>query len=45
MRRPGIRSAASAVIAAVKDADYLHVPECRRDHTTPAEALHLHGLD
>ena len=21
------------------------VPEGRRDHTTPAETLHLHGLD
>jgi predicted transposase YbfD/YdcC len=35
----------AAIIAAVKDAGYLHVPEGRRDHTTPAETLHLHGLD
>jgi predicted transposase YbfD/YdcC len=35
----------AAIIAAIKDAGYLHVPEGRRDHTTPAEALHLHGLD
>ena len=35
----------AAVIAALKDAGYLHVPEGRRDHTTPAEALRLHGLD
>ena len=35
----------AAVIAATKDAGYLHVPEGRRDHTTPAETLHLHGLD
>ena len=35
----------AAVIAAIKDAGYLHVPEGRRDHTTPAEALCLHGLD
>jgi hypothetical protein len=35
----------AAVIAAVKNAGYLHVPEGRRDHATPAEALHLHGLD
>ncbi len=35
----------AAVIAAIKDAGYLHVPEGRRDHTTPAETLHLHGLD
>jgi predicted transposase YbfD/YdcC len=35
----------AAIIAALKDAGYLHVPEGRRDHTTAAEALHLHGLD
>ena len=35
----------ATVIAAIKDAGYLHVPEGRRDHTTPAEALCLHGLD
>jgi predicted transposase YbfD/YdcC len=35
----------AAIIAAIKDAGYLHVPEGRRDHTTPAEALHLHGFD
>ncbi|MGE5292260.1 MAG: ISAs1 family transposase [Micromonosporaceae bacterium] len=35
----------AAVTAAIKDAGYIHVPEGRRDHTTPAEALHLHGLD
>src|SRR5450755_2365649 len=35
----------AAVIAAIKDAGYLHIPEGRRDHTTPAETLHLHGLD
>jgi predicted transposase YbfD/YdcC len=35
----------AAVIAAIKDAGYLHIPEGRRDHTTPAEALRLHGLD
>jgi len=35
----------AAVIAAIKDAGYLHVPEGRRDHTTPAEALRLHGFD
>jgi len=34
----------AAVIAAIKDAGYLHVPEGRRDHTTPAETLRLHGL-
>ena len=35
----------AAVIAAIKDAGYLHVPEGRRDHTTLAETLRLHGLD
>jgi predicted transposase YbfD/YdcC len=35
----------AAIIAAIKDAGYLHIPEGRRDHTTPAEALYLHGLD
>jgi predicted transposase YbfD/YdcC len=35
----------AAVIAAIKGAGYLHVPEGRRDHTTPAETLRLHGLD
>ena len=34
-----------AIIAALKDAGYLHIPEGRRDHTTPGEALRLHGLD
>ena len=34
-----------AIIAAIKDAGYLHDPEGRRDHTTPAETLRLHGLD
>jgi predicted transposase YbfD/YdcC len=35
----------AAVIAAIKDAGYLHIPEGRRDHTTPAEALRLHRRD
>jgi predicted transposase YbfD/YdcC len=35
----------AAIITAIKDAGYLHVPEGRRDHTTPAEAIRLHGLD
>ncbi len=35
----------AAVIAAIKDAGYLHVPEGRPDHTTPAETLRLHGLE
>jgi predicted transposase YbfD/YdcC len=34
----------AAVIDAIKDAGYLHVPEGRRDHINPADALHLHGL-
>jgi hypothetical protein len=35
----------AAIIAAIKEAGYLHIPEGRRDYTTPAETLHLHGLD
>ena len=35
----------AAITAALKDAGYLHIPEGRRDHTTPAETLRLHGLD
>jgi predicted transposase YbfD/YdcC len=35
----------AAIIAALKDAGYLHIPEGRRDHTTPAETLRLHGFD
>jgi hypothetical protein len=35
----------AAMIAALKDVGYLHIPEGRRDHTTPAETLRLHGLD
>jgi hypothetical protein len=35
----------AAITAALKDAGYLHIPEGRRDHTTPAETLHLHGFD
>jgi hypothetical protein len=35
----------AAIIAAIKDAGYLHIPEGRRDHTTPAETLRLHDLD
>ena len=31
-----------AVINAIHDAGYLHVPEGRRDHTTPADAPYLH---
>ena len=41
----------AAVITAIKDADYLHIPEGRRDHPPPppppppAETLRLHRLD
>ena len=35
----------ATVTTAIEDAGYLHVPEGRRDHATPAEAIHLHGLD
>lgn len=34
----------AAVINAIKDAGYLYIPEGRRDHTTTADALYLHGL-
>ncbi|WP_165485432.1 hypothetical protein [Protofrankia symbiont of Coriaria ruscifolia] len=34
----------AAVVAALKDAGYLYIPEGRRDHITPADALYLHGL-
>jgi predicted transposase YbfD/YdcC len=34
----------AAIITAIKDAGYLHIPEGRRDHTTPAETLRLHGF-
>lgn len=34
----------AAIINTIRRAGYLHVPEGRRDHTTPAEAMHLHGL-
>ena len=34
----------AAVINAIKDAGYLHIPEGRRDHLNPADALDLHGL-
>jgi len=33
-----------AISATIKDADYLDIPEGRRDHTTP-EPLRLHGFD
>ena len=42
---PNLATIRAAVIAALKDADYLHIPEGRRDHTTLAETLRLHGLD
>jgi len=35
----------ATIRAAIKDAGYLHIPEGRRGHTTPAETLHHHGLD
>jgi hypothetical protein len=31
----------AAVIAALKDAGYLHIPEGRRDHTTPASTASI----
>ncbi len=35
----------AAITAAIKDAGYLHIPEGRRDHTTTAETIRLHGFD
>ena len=32
-------------IAALKNPGYLNIPEGRRDHTTPAQTLRLHGFD
>jgi Transposase DDE domain len=34
----------AAVIAALKDVGYLYIPEGRREHTHPIDALYLHGL-
>jgi hypothetical protein len=34
----------AAIITAFRRAGYLHVPEGRRNHTSPAEAMQLHGL-
>jgi predicted transposase YbfD/YdcC len=34
----------NAVINAIRGAGYLHIPEGRRDHTQPIDALYLHGL-
>jgi len=42
-RQPGHHP--GRLIAAIKDAGYLHIPEGRRDHTTPAETLRLHHFD
>ena len=44
-RAANLATIRAAVIAALKDAGYLHIPEGRRDHTAPAETLRLHGLD
>jgi predicted transposase YbfD/YdcC len=33
-----------AIINAIRDAGYLHIPEGRRDHTTAPDSLRLHGL-
>jgi predicted transposase YbfD/YdcC len=33
-----------AVSNSIHDAGYLYLPEGRRDHTTPIDALYLHGL-
>jgi predicted transposase YbfD/YdcC len=34
----------ATVTNAIKDAGYLHIPEGRRDHTLPADAIYLHRL-
>lgn len=34
----------AAVTAAIKNAGYLYIPEGRREHTRPIDALYLHGL-
>ena len=34
----------AAVVTAIHDAGYLHVPEGRRDHLAPIDALYLHEL-
>jgi hypothetical protein len=34
----------SAVINTLRDAGYPYIPEGRRDHTVPADAVRLHGL-
>jgi predicted transposase YbfD/YdcC len=34
----------NAIINTIRHAGYLHIPEGRRDHTNPTEALHLHGF-
>jgi integrase/recombinase XerD len=45
LRAAGAATIRARIIAAIKDAGYLHVLEGRRDHSTPAETLRLHGLD
>jgi hypothetical protein len=35
---------AEGLASLLKEVGYLHVPEGRRDHTTSAETLRLHGL-
>ena len=44
-RAANLATIRAAAIAALKDDGYLHIPEGRHDHTTPAETLRLHGLD
>ena len=34
----------AAVTTAIQDAGYLYIPEGRRDHTQPIDALYLHDL-
>ncbi len=34
----------TAIINTIRGAGYLHIPEGRRDHTSPTEALRVHSL-
>jgi len=33
-----------SIINAIHDVGYLYLPEGRRDHMSPSDALYLHGL-
>jgi hypothetical protein len=44
-RAANLATIRATVITAIKDVGYLHIPEGRHDHTTPAETLRLHRFD